>query len=97
MLPAMLAVALASVVVAAAPVRLLVLELEPLSVEPDVSRAVDAVVLGSLSKMDGVEVISQGEIKKLAEVDAPSSTATRLRAWRSSRAPSVPGSSCSAA
>jgi hypothetical protein len=60
-----LVVALALV---AAP-RVLVLNLEPLGVEPEVARAIDPLVLHAVGEV-GVDVIAENEIQKIADVEA---------------------------
>jgi hypothetical protein len=65
----MLVLALPLLVAAAAPARVLVLNLEAIGVDANVSRSVDALVLQG-AQSDGVEVLSEAEIKKLADLEA---------------------------
>jgi hypothetical protein len=51
------------------PVKLLVLEMEALSGDPSVARSVDPVLLGAV-QIDGIEVVSQAEIKKMVALEA---------------------------
>jgi hypothetical protein len=70
MLRPMLVTALCSLVLAASPVRVLALELEPVGVDTSLARAVDPVLLAAAASVDGVELVSQGEMKKMADLEA---------------------------
>lgn len=62
-------IVLAALLLAAAPTRLLVLNLEPVGVPSDVARSVDVLVAGAAAS-DSVELIAQSDIKRLAELEA---------------------------
>ena len=66
---AMHALLLAAVVAAPASARVLVLELEPVSVDKQVARSIDPIVLNGAG-VDGAEIIAQSEIKAIAAVEA---------------------------
>lgn len=69
--------AIAMVTAAPAPVaptmaRLLVLalDLEAVNVEPDTARAIDRLLVASLGDLPGLQVTSQADLRKLADLDA---------------------------
>jgi hypothetical protein len=65
----MMLASLTALVLAAAPVRVLVLDLEPSGVTPDVAKSIDALVLQGAT-VDGVEVLAERDIRQLAELEA---------------------------